>query len=351
MTPSIVQTLVLVVLVAIVLVAFWRWTASRTIQEAPRVRRPPFVSARPAPDDVALPEETPALSSVEGGVAPVIPQADAESPAPPAPEATEEEVPPAPSRDASASPAPAERAAPLIRADDQLAVDVIAAIQGGDVQQLRQLLDEHPDLARARLDYRDSIRTLLHIATDWPGHFPNGPATVVVLVAAGADVNAHMSGPHTETPLHWAASSDDVDVLDALIGAGAEIEASGSVIDGGPPLSDAVAFGQWRAARRLVEHGAQATLWHAAALGLMDRVVDHFSSETPPTTDEVTNAFWCACHGGQRQTAEYLLDRGAELNWVGHARLTPLDAAERSKADELADWLRGRGARSAGELA
>src|SRR5439155_3353425 len=101
------------------------------------------------------------------------------------PEATEEEVPPAPSPDASVS-ARAERAAPLIQANDQLAVDVIAAIQGGDVQQIRQLLDEHPDLARARLDYRDSIRTLLHIATDWPGHFPNGPATVVVLAAAGA---------------------------------------------------------------------------------------------------------------------------------------------------------------------
>lgn len=57
-------------------------------------------------------------------------------------------------------------------------------------------------------------RTLLHVVTDWPGHYPNGAATVALLIAAGTDVNARFAGPHTETPLHWAASSDDVEVLD-----------------------------------------------------------------------------------------------------------------------------------------
>jgi hypothetical protein len=53
--------------------------------------------------------------------------------------------------------------------------------------------------------------------TQTPGHYPDGPATVAVLLEAGADVNARFTGPHTETPLHWAASSDDVLVLDALL--------------------------------------------------------------------------------------------------------------------------------------
>jgi ankyrin repeat protein len=44
-------------------------------------------------------------------------------------------------------------------------------------------------------------------------------ATVAALVEAGADVNARFTGPHTETPLHWAASSGDVAVLDALLDA------------------------------------------------------------------------------------------------------------------------------------
>ena len=40
-------------------------------------------------------------------------------------------------------------------------------------------------------------------------------------------------GSHNETPLHWAASSNDVAVADALIDAGADIEAAGGVIGGG----------------------------------------------------------------------------------------------------------------------
>ncbi len=62
-------------------------------------------------------------------------------------------------------------------------------------------------------------RTLLHVATDWPGHFPHVSASIVALVEAGADVNARFHGPHEETPLHWAASSDDVAALDALLDA------------------------------------------------------------------------------------------------------------------------------------
>ena len=92
---------------------------------------------------------------------------------------------------------------------------------------------------------------------------PTGPGTsrtwrdtIGALVAAGADVDAPFNGPHAETPLHWAASSDDVAALDALLDAGADIEARRRVIGGGTPLADAAAFGAVGAARRLVERGA-----------------------------------------------------------------------------------------------
>jgi ankyrin repeat protein len=236
--------------------------------------------------------------------------------------------------------------------DDPVAVAVVVAIRTGDLAKLQRLLRDNPALARASIDGGGgTARTLLHVATDWPGHFPRGAATVAALVQAGADVSARFTGPHAETPLHWAASSDDVEVLDALLDAGADIEAPGAVIGGGTPLADAVAFGQWRAARRLVERGAQTTLWQAAALGLIDRVAASFAGDRPPSRDEVTNAFWCACHGGQRHSAEYLLGRGAELNWIGYDELTPLDAARRQGAGELGEWLRSRGARSAREPA
>jgi hypothetical protein len=81
----------------------------------------------------------------------------------------------------------------------------------------------------------------------------------------------------------------------------------------------------------------------------MDRVAEYFKAVPPPTPDEITNAFWCACHGGQSAAAEDLLDRGADLNWVGYDKLSPLDAANRSGAASLVQWLCDRGAKSAKE--
>jgi uncharacterized protein len=236
-------------------------------------------------------------------------------------------------------------------AEDPLAVDVVNAIRAGDVGRLRALLQDHPELPTVRLG-DDMSRTLLHVATDWPGHFPNSASTVAALVATGADVNARFRGGHAETPLHWAASSDDVVVLDALLDAGADIDATGGVIADGTPLSDAVAFGQWNTARRLVERGAHTPLREAAALGLMDRVIDYCTRDPARTRDELTQTLWYACHGGQQRVAAYLLERGADVNWISTwDQCTPLDAALRSEAENVATWLRTQGAKRAAELA
>jgi uncharacterized protein len=239
--------------------------------------------------------------------------------------------------------------------EDPLAVAVVEAIHTGDQAALRRLLADHPGLASARIGDDGPggmTRSLLHVATDWPGHFPNGAATVALLVEAGADVDARFGGgSHDETPLHWAASSDDVEVLDALLDAGADIEAPGGVIGGGTPLADARAFRQLRAAHRLLERGARTTIDDAATLGLLDRLERAFAGPDPPPPDTVSRAFWGACHGGQLRCAEYLLDRGADLNWIPTWEpLTPLDAAVRTGADDLVGWLRDRGARSAAEV-
>ncbi|MFD2614818.1 ankyrin repeat domain-containing protein [Paenibacillus gansuensis] len=242
----------------------------------------------------------------------------------------------------------------LLYEDSPLAAAVVGAIRSGDIMKLKQLLADHPGLASARIEEssaaqkrgtRSMSRTLLHVTADWPGHVPNGAAAVAALAEAGGDVNARFIGPHEETALHWAASSNDTDVLDALLDAGADINSPGAVIGGGTPLDDAVAFGQWQAARRLVQRGAQLKLWNAAALGLMDYVKACYKSNKPPGADETTQAFWLACHGGQLKAAQFLAERGADLNWIGYDALTPLDAASRSNAMELVEWLLKRGAR------
>lgn len=237
--------------------------------------------------------------------------------------------------------------------EDPLAITVVKAIHSGDLKSLKELLARHPDLVTVRFgddDPEGMSRTLLHVVTDWPGHFPNGAATASLLIETGADVNARFSSPHIETPLHWAASSNDVEVLDALIDGGADIEAPGSVINGGSPMADATAFACWEAARRLVERGAQTNLFAAAALGLIDRLQTYFVSELPEP-NEINKAFWGACHGGQLKSAEYLLGFSANINWIPPwENLTPLDAALRSNADELMKWLRHRGAKLFKEL-
>jgi uncharacterized protein len=236
-----------------------------------------------------------------------------------------------------------------IPGDDPVATAVVDAIRSGDLPALRRLLADQPGLATARIEETPgTARTLLHVVTDWPGHFPDGAATVALLVAAGAEVNARFVGRHEETPLHWAASCDDVAVLDALLDAGADIEAPGAVIAGGPPLADATAFAQWNAAFRLVERGATTTLFTAATLGLLDRVRAHLEAE--PEADELNGALWGACHGGRLQTVEFLAERGADLDWLPPWEpLTPLDAADRRGAADVVAWLRNRGARSARE--
>jgi hypothetical protein len=239
----------------------------------------------------------------------------------------------------------------LVSADDPRALAATKAVQAGDLAALERMLAADPWLATARIGDWDCYRTLLHAATDWPGHFPNGPAVVERLVVAGADVNAHSCfSSHTETPLHWAASSDDVAVLDALLDAGADIEAPGAVLGGGSALADASGFGNWAAARRLVERGARTRLSDAAALGLLDRVEADFAEGSGPDREVITMAFWNACHGGQRATAEYLLDGGADINWIGWDDKTPLDLVDEASQPELATWLRAQGAKHAKEL-
>ncbi|WP_205748355.1 hypothetical protein [Dyadobacter bucti] len=90
-----------------------------------------------------------------------------------------------------------------IDTDAPLAVAVVKAIQTGDIQALTQLLADNPGLSKARLGDNDPCgmsRTLLHVATDWPGHFPNVAQTIKTLVEAGSDVNVQFTGPHFETP-------------------------------------------------------------------------------------------------------------------------------------------------------
>ena len=236
--------------------------------------------------------------------------------------------------------------------DSQAAAGLRLAVHAGDVEAIRRLLRDDPALASARITGKDgSSTTPLHLVTDWPGYFPNGREIARLLIGAGADTEIRTKGRASdtspgETPLHWAASNDDADVAEVLIDGGADIEAPDGSI--GTPLDNAVGYGCWQVARLLVARGARVDkAWHAAALGMLDRL-DAILGDDPPAAD-VSQAFWHACAAGQRRAAEYLLSRGADLNWEPHyAHATPLDAAGglSTQQENVLGWLRGLGAGS-----
>ncbi len=236
--------------------------------------------------------------------------------------------------------------------DDGVVSSLVEAIRTGDLVAIQKLLDENPGLASSRLGGKAGTRTPLHVVTDWPGFFPDGPVVVRMLIAAGADPNARDPGKGAETPLHWAASSDDVEVARALIDASADLEAPDGSI--GTPLDNAIGYACWDVARLLVARGAKVdALWHAAALGMITRLEELLAKRPDVKPGDLSQAFWHACAGGQRRAAEYLLARGADLNWVpDYARGTPMDVASGvgTQRDTLISWLRDQGARTAEHL-
>jgi hypothetical protein len=241
-----------------------------------------------------------------------------------------------------------------IPGDAPTAVELHLAVRGGEVDLVKRLLSGNPDLARARFEARGGTSTALHFVTDWPGYFPNGPDIVHLLIDAGADPNAlttgggsKIPGPGSETPLHYAASSDDVDVAAALIDRGADLETPDGSI--GTPLDNAIGYACWHVARLLVMRGARVDkVWHAAALGMLDRLDDLLVPDISP--EQISQGFWHACVAGQRRAAERLFNAGADLNWEpDYAHGTALDAATGlgTRQDNVVEWLRSIGARSA----
>jgi hypothetical protein len=238
--------------------------------------------------------------------------------------------------------------------DDPVAIELRLAVRGGDLETAGRLLGEHPGLARATFVGRnEGTGTSLHMVADWPGYFPNGAEMVRLMVSAGADpsvpARGRDPGGDAETPLHWAASSDDTDVAAALIDAGADIEAPGGTIALGPPLANAVGYGCWHVARLLLARGAHVgSLWEAAALGDRPRAEELLASDPPPAADDINEAFWQACRGGQRRLAEYLLVCGADISSSpGYAAgRTPLQAAAEvdTRHQAVISWLREQGA-------
>ncbi len=105
-------------------------------------------------------------------------------------------------------------AADALREARSTPLDVFEAATVGDLERLRQLLDDDPELVRAR---SSDDGTALHFAA-----FFGQPAAAKLLIERGSDVEAVASTFGNVRPLHSAVAANNVEAALALLDAGAD---------------------------------------------------------------------------------------------------------------------------------
>jgi ankyrin repeat protein len=191
------------------------------------------------------------------------------------------------------------------------------AIVSGDIEALRRLLDERPELIRQRSS-RDHRSTLFHyVSANGIEDFrqrtpPNIVAIARLLLDAGADVNAESDayGGHSmtlglaATSVHPEVAGVQIELLELLLARGATIERAP-----GEAVSGCLANGRPLAARFLAAHGAYLDFENAAGVGDLDRV-----KELVATTahEELGKGFVWACAYGNDDVVASLLDYGVD---------------------------------------
>lgn len=182
------------------------------------------------------------------------------------------------------------------------------AIKAGNIDQIRQLIGQHPSLKSARdasgasallvaaynmkpnvvnvlldlgapvdifeasvLGKVDRIQEILKDSPSRVGeHAPDGftpvalaaffgqPAAVKALIAAGADVNAHARNALKVAALHAAVAGRNMEAIKAVLAAGADANAQQQA--GFRPMHEAGANANRALAELLIAHGADPTL-------------------------------------------------------------------------------------------
>ncbi len=178
---------------------------------------------------------------------------------------------------------------------------LMAASSYGDLAVVKALVEAGANVSAVN----GSESTALGFAS-WPGHLE----IVEYLLQNDADNNRGM-------PLQQAASHGNLDVVKALVEAGADLNAIDE--DGGTALSWAADPGRFEVIKYLVEHGAD--------------------------VNAGKNALATACENGHLDIARYLIDAGAGIEaGLGEHDMTPLVAAAINDHRDVVDLLLERGA-------
>ena len=234
----------------------------------------------------------------------------------------------------------------------------VEAVIAGDVDLLRKMLRETPDLVRTRSSRRHRATLLHYIAANGvENHRQKTPENAVevarILLEAGseADALAHMYDNECTTmsmlvsSCHPAERGLQAALAETLLDHGAALEGPGSKWQ--CPLGTALAFGYLDTARTLAARGARADSLPAAA-GL-DRLDDAVRLLPAADAHERQIALALAAQHGHAEIVRLLLDAGEDPNRFNpeghHDHSTPLHQAIAANQPDVVRLLVERGAR------
>jgi DNA-binding transcriptional MerR regulator len=236
------------------------------------------------------------------------------------------------------------------------------------LQELEARLDHETAQRRralARLRRLFALRDPL--ATDMLAAATTGDVAIARRLLAGDASLVDVADVYDMTPIHLAAEHDYAELATLLLASGAELEAETSW--GMTPLQWAANMNSQVVARLLLEAGAGLNLWAAAGLGML-REVQAFRNDDgrfrsgaaqaryeqddagrwlklPAASDEraiVSEAFQIASRNGHTETARYLLELGADVDFRGFFGGTGLHWAAINGHLETVEFLLANGA-------
>ncbi len=239
----------------------------------------------------------------------------------------------------------------------KLGDEVIALATAGRLDELRQRLDDDPEIARRR---GPGAETLLHVvARQWP-KLAAGPEIARALIAAGANVNA--ADADGLRPIQGATG--DPALTGVLLDAGADTRVYAENHMNMSPIEVCLYYGLPGEARLLANAGAAIDLRVAAGLGDAPYVRscldenDRFRADSIglpgqpgprlSLADGMTQALAYAARNGQGTIVELLLDHGADIDALAphfDVGCTPLHQAVSGGHLMIAELLVRRGAR------
>jgi Ankyrin repeats (3 copies) len=232
------------------------------------------------------------------------------------------------------------------------------AIVSGDLDTLRRLLKNNPELIRER-SAREHGATLLHYvsANGVEGYRQRTPKNIVqiakILLKAGAEVgataNLYGGGCTTlglaATSVHLVRAGVQNALLGLLMDHGAAVDGA---LAGHTLVAGCLANGRSGAAKFLASRGAPLDLEGAAGVGRLDVVKTFFNRDgslrPPATAQQLQRGFLWACEFGRNGVVEFLLDKGADMRGQGDTGETGLHWAVVGGHLPTIKLLLGRGA-------